>query len=58
MRLGKVLGLTAMATALIATRAIAADLIGEWSTIQMPAAPELKQVTVDPKTWHFCCSIS
>ena len=50
MRLGKVLGLAAMATALIATRAMAADLISEWSTIQMPAAPELKQVTVDPKT--------
>src|ERR1700760_128531 len=50
MRLGKVLGLAAMAAALIATRAPAADLIGEWSTIQMPAAPELKQVTVDPKT--------
>jgi nicotinamidase-related amidase len=39
-----------MAAALIATRAMAADLIGEWSTIQMPAAPELKQVTIDPKT--------
>lgn len=50
MRLGKVLGLTAMAAALIATRAMAADLIGEWKTIQMPPPPELKQVTVDPKT--------
>ncbi len=50
MRLGKVLGLAAIAAALIVTRAMAADLIGEWSTIQMPAAPELKQVTVDPKT--------
>jgi nicotinamidase-related amidase len=50
MRITKVLGLAAMAAALIATRAMAADLIGEWSTIQMPAAPELKQVTIDPKT--------
>jgi nicotinamidase-related amidase len=47
---GKVLGLAAMAAALIATRAMAADLIGEWKTIQMPPPPELKQVTVDPKT--------
>jgi len=39
-----------MAAALIATRAMAADLIGEWKTIQMPPPPELKQVTVDPKT--------
>ncbi len=29
---------------------MAADLIGEWSTIQLPPPPELKQVTVDPKT--------
>jgi nicotinamidase-related amidase len=45
-----VLGLAAMVAALIATRAMAADLISEWSTIQMPPAPALKQVTVDPKT--------
>ncbi|HWE73449.1 MAG TPA: isochorismatase family protein [Stellaceae bacterium] len=50
MRFGRVLGLAAMVAASIATRATAADLIGEWSTIQMPPAPELKQVTVDPKT--------
>lgn len=50
MRLGKLLGLAAMAAALLATRAMAADLISEWSTIQLPPAPELKQVTVDPKT--------
>jgi len=50
MRLGKLLGLAAMAAALLATRAMAADLITEWSTIQMPPPPELKQVTVDPKT--------
>jgi nicotinamidase-related amidase len=28
----------------------AADVIAEWSTIQMPPAPTLKAVTVDPKT--------
>jgi nicotinamidase-related amidase len=50
MRFGKLLGLIAIAAALIATRAMAADLIGEWSTIQMPPPPELKQATVDPKT--------
>jgi len=50
MRLGKLLGLAALAALLLATRAMAADLITEWSTIQMPPPPELKQVTVDPKT--------
>jgi hypothetical protein len=28
----------------------AADVIAEWSTIQMPPAPTLKPVTVDPKS--------
>jgi nicotinamidase-related amidase len=28
----------------------AADLIAEWSTIQMPGPPALKPVTIDPKT--------
>ncbi|HEY2533414.1 MAG TPA: isochorismatase family protein [Xanthobacteraceae bacterium] len=28
----------------------AADVVAEWSTIQMPPAPTLKAVTVDPKT--------
>src|SRR5215472_4198754 len=50
MRFGKLLVLSAIAAALLATRAMAADLIGEWSTIQLPPPPELKQVTVDPKT--------
>ena len=50
MRIGKVLGLAAMVAALIATRAMAADLIGEWSSIQMPPPVVLKPVTVDPKT--------
>ncbi len=50
MRFRRMLGLAAIAAALIASRAMAADLIGEWKTIQMPPPPELKQVTVDPKT--------
>lgn len=33
-----------------AVPARAADVIGEWPSIQMPPAPELKAVTVDPKT--------
>jgi nicotinamidase-related amidase len=28
----------------------AADVIAEWSTIQMPPAPTLKTITIDPKT--------
>jgi nicotinamidase-related amidase len=50
MRITKVLGLAAMAAALIATRAMAADLIGEWGSIQMPPPPVLKPVAIDPKT--------
>src|SRR5579872_6175779 len=49
-RFAKLLSLAFVCAALLATRAVAADLIGEWSTIQMPPPPELKQVTVDPKT--------
>ena len=48
-RFGKSFCLATIA-ALFATHAMAADLIGEWSSIQMPPAPELKQVKVDPKT--------
>ena len=33
-----------------AAPARAADLIAEWSTIQMPPPPELKPASVDPKT--------
>jgi nicotinamidase-related amidase len=49
-RFGMLLCVAAIGAAFVAPRAMAADLIGEWSTIQMPPAPELKQVTVDPKT--------
>ncbi|HEY3918306.1 MAG TPA: isochorismatase family protein [Stellaceae bacterium] len=50
MRFGKLIFIAAIGAALLATRATAADLISEWSTIQMPPPPELKPVTVDPKT--------
>ena len=41
----------ALAAAISAAGAArAADLMAEWPTIQMPPAPQLKPVTVDPKT--------
>jgi nicotinamidase-related amidase len=40
----------ALVAAFLPVPAFAADLIGEWSSIQMPPPPELKPVTVDPKT--------
>src|ERR1700722_11615683 len=52
MRLGnlKLLCLPAAFAAFPASRATAIDINTEWSGLQMPPAPELKQVTVDPKT--------
>jgi nicotinamidase-related amidase len=47
------LGAASLAAAAISYGAVparAADVIAEWSTIQMPPAPALKAVTVDPKT--------
>src|ERR1700722_18154823 len=49
-RFGMLLCVAAIGAAFVAPRAMAADLIGEGSTIQRPPAPEFKQVTVDPKT--------
>jgi len=41
----------AIATAIFAMAAArAADVTAEWATIQMPPPPQLKPVTVDPKT--------
>lgn len=37
-----------MAAALVAARA--ADVFDEWSSVKLPAAPQLKKVTVEPKT--------
>jgi nicotinamidase-related amidase len=49
-RFGKSLCLALALAALFATRATAIDLSTEWSGLQMPPPPELKAVTVDPKT--------
>jgi nicotinamidase-related amidase len=38
------------ASTLSATPARATDVVTEWSTIQMPPAPTLKPVTIEPKT--------
>ena len=34
----------------LSAQAQAADIIDEWANVKMPPAPELKAVTVDPKT--------
>jgi nicotinamidase-related amidase len=47
------LGAASVAAAAMSCGAVparAADVIAEWPTIQMPPAPTLKAVTVDPKT--------
>jgi len=49
LRLGAA-SLTVAAFGYGAAPGLAADVIAEWSTIQMPPAPALKAVTVDPKT--------
>jgi nicotinamidase-related amidase len=40
----------AMIAALAPVAASAADIIAEWATVKPPSVPELKPVTVDPKT--------
>src|SRR5258707_4275161 len=40
----------AVAAALSALPASAGDIIADWGTAKTPPAPELKSVTVDPKT--------
>jgi nicotinamidase-related amidase len=42
--------LCAALAALGAVPALAGDIIAEWASVKPPAAPELKPVTVDPKT--------
>jgi nicotinamidase-related amidase len=44
-----VIGMIAAAIA-IAAPARAADIVDEWASVKAPPAPELKTVTVDPKT--------
>lgn len=49
-RYGKSLCIAVALAAMLATRATAADVTTEWSSLQMPPPPTLKPVTVDPKT--------
>lgn len=52
-RLRVILGAASLAAAAFSYGTVparAADLLGEWSSIQMPPVPALKAVTVDPKT--------
>jgi nicotinamidase-related amidase len=47
----RVLACAAMAAAAsVATPALAGDIVADWATVKTPPAPELKPVTVDPKT--------
>jgi nicotinamidase-related amidase len=45
-----VIGLFWVTTAGTASKAVASDIIEEWANVKTPAAPDLKPVTVDPKT--------
>jgi nicotinamidase-related amidase len=49
-RFAKLFCLALAVAALLGGRAMAADLMADWSKLQMPPPPELKRVTVDPKT--------
>ena len=42
--------LIAAAAALAVHSAAAGDIIGDWDSVKLPPKPELKAVTVDPKT--------
>ncbi len=45
-----VIGVLGATTDGISSKAVAADIVEEWASVKTPAAPELKPVTVDPKT--------
>ena len=45
-----VIGIIGVATGGTVSRSFASDIIEEWASVKMPAAPEVKAVTVDPKT--------
>jgi len=45
-----VAGLAAAFVAIFALQAHAADVVDEWASVKLPPAPQLKEVTVDPKT--------
>jgi nicotinamidase-related amidase len=44
------LGIAAAALVLLGGAAVRADIIDDWAGVKAPPAPELKSVTVDPKT--------
>lgn len=44
------IGILATATGGAVSTATAANIIDEWASVKAPPAPELKTVTVDPKT--------
>ena len=55
MRIGRLFGSMIALIAMLMTTANvsaahAADIIDEWANVKLPPAPELKSVTVDPKT--------
>jgi len=45
-----VIGVLGAATGSTVSKAVASDIIDEWANVKTPAAPEIKAVTVDPKT--------
>jgi nicotinamidase-related amidase len=45
-----VIGIIGVMMGSTGSAAVASDIIDEWATVKAPVAPELKPVTVDPKT--------
>ncbi len=45
-----VIGIIGAMTGGTVSKAVASDIIDEWANVKTPAAPEIKAVTVDPKT--------
>ena len=45
-----VIGIIGATTGGTVSKAVASDIIDEWASVKAPAAPELKPMTVDPKT--------
>jgi nicotinamidase-related amidase len=50
MKIGFVIGVLGFTAAAVAPSAGAGTIIDEWATVKAEAAPELKPVTIDPKT--------
>jgi len=45
-----VIGVLGATTGGVVSKAVASDIIEEWASVKTPAAPDLKAITVDPKT--------